>query len=127
MKESDTNFKVKKMKINKSDTIQNVQEQFANLYKGLNIIFYKKAHDAYENSEKRNELSSSLMLKEVNANFEDAEIQLDKSMSVKAVEAYFEETLGLHIQVLRKSGDVWLQTSSTDDWTLQKQSEKAVI
>ena len=34
------------------------------------------------------------------------------------------EKYSLNIQVFRKSADIWLQTSATDHWTLEKQNGK---
>ncbi len=43
-------------------------------------------------------------------------------MSVDNLETYLEETFALHAQVFRKSGDIWLQTSVTDHWSLNDQN-----
>jgi hypothetical protein len=32
--------------------------------------------------------------------------------------------LGLYVQVFRKSGKVWLETTATDNWSLYKQNEE---
>ena len=32
------------------------------------------------------------------------------------------KTFGLSAQVFRLSGDVWLETTSTDNWTLEEQN-----
>jgi len=32
------------------------------------------------------------------------------------------ESLGLFAEVFRKSGNVWIETSLTNDWTLQQQN-----
>ena len=42
------------------------------------------------------------------------------------LEVVFEDVFGLHVQIFRKSGDIWLQTSSTDHWTLEHHQEKAI-
>jgi hypothetical protein len=31
---------------------------------------------------------------------------------------------GLSVQVFRKSGNVWLETSATDNWTLRQQNNE---
>jgi hypothetical protein len=40
------------------------------------------------------------------------------------LEKQFEEGFGLHVQVFRKSGRTWLETSVTDDLTLVEQQAK---
>ena len=41
-------------------------------------------------------------------------------LTVETLESMFEDEFGLHVQVFRKSGETWLQTSVTDHWTLEK-------
>ena len=45
----------------------------------------------------------------------------DVNVRLKSIE----EEFGIHVQVLRKSGRVWLQTTATDDWTLAEQEQEA--
>ena len=40
------------------------------------------------------------------------------------LEERFEKDFGLHVQVFRKSGNIWLETSVSDDLTLAQQNEK---
>lgn len=46
-------------------------------------------------------------------------------MKVSELESVFTETFGLSVQVFRKLGNVWLQTTTTDNWTLAEQNQKA--
>ena len=46
-------------------------------------------------------------------------------MPVWQLERLFEEDCGLHVQVFRRSGKIWLETSRTDDLTLEQQEAKA--
>ena len=45
------------------------------------------------------------------------------SMTVGQLEKAFRERFGLNMQVSRKSGPVWLETTVTDKWTLRQQNE----
>ena len=38
--------------------------------------------------------------------------------------ATFGEVYGLGVQVFRKSGNVWLETTVTDSWTLKEQNDQ---
>jgi hypothetical protein len=40
------------------------------------------------------------------------------------LEKVFQDNLGLYVQVFRKSGKVWLETTATDNWSLFKQNEE---
>ncbi len=51
-------------------------------------------------------------------------INLNGHIKVSSFENNFRENFGLNIQVFRKSGNAWLQTTSTDNWTLAEQNKK---
>jgi hypothetical protein len=44
-------------------------------------------------------------------------------MKVKDLEKIFKDQFSLAMQVFRKSGNLWLETTMTDNWTLQQQNE----
>jgi len=44
--------------------------------------------------------------------------------TVAELEKDFSELYGLHVMVFRKSGNVWLQTTVTDSWTLEEQNRQ---
>ena len=50
-------------------------------------------------------------------------LEIDENMTVSNLENQFSLLYGLGVQVHRKSGNVWLETTMTDSWTLQKQNE----
>jgi len=51
--------------------------------------------------------------------------EFNKEMSVGEFERRMKDEFGLLVQVFRKSGNLWLETSATDGWSLQQQSEEA--
>ena len=50
--------------------------------------------------------------------------QLSPDMKVKEVEAFFREHFDLIVEVQRLSGNAWIETSMTKDWTLGEQNEQ---
>jgi hypothetical protein len=52
----------------------------------------------------------------------EATINIPSSITVHELEKLFQQDLGLYIQVFRKSGKVWLETTATDNWSLFKQN-----
>lgn len=46
--------------------------------------------------------------------------------TVVELERLFKNRYGLNAQVFRKSGKVWLQTTTTDEWTLDEQNHEAL-
>jgi hypothetical protein len=45
-------------------------------------------------------------------------------MTVNELEQRFKSQFGLNIQVFRKHGKTWIETTVTDNWTLFKQNEE---
>ena len=43
-------------------------------------------------------------------------------MKVNKLENIFKDQFNLAVQVFRKSGNLWLETTMTDNWTLQQQN-----
>ena len=114
------------MFIDKNTTTQELENVFVLDFPYLKIEFYKKGHDHFHGSPKNEEIQEEKKLSELNPNLLPGELKWEKLMSVDKLETIFEEKFGLHIQVFRKSGDQWLQTSITDHWTLEKQNSNAL-
>jgi hypothetical protein len=51
-------------------------------------------------------------------------LHISREMTVSQFEAKLYDDFGLSAQVFRKSGNVWLETSATDAWTLAQQNEE---
>ena len=52
----------------------------------------------------------------------DGEIVINEEMRVKELENMFQQKFAISAQVFRKSGNLWLETTMTDNWTLQQQN-----
>jgi len=113
------------MKIKKDTTASQVNDSFINAFPYLKLVFYKKPHEHFHGSEKQDEILEDTTLIELNPEFKEGLIEWEGEMSVDNLETYFESKFGLHVQVFRKSGDIWLQTSVTDHWSLDKQNNHA--
>ena len=53
----------------------------------------------------------------------DGAMTIEPQMTVKELEKNFHDEFSLAVQVFRRSGNVWLETTMTDEWTLQHQNE----
>ena len=52
----------------------------------------------------------------------NGKIIITPSMTVKELEKKCEEQFGIAVQVYRKFGNLWLETTMTNDWTMQQQN-----
>jgi len=51
-------------------------------------------------------------------------ITIAPGMTVNELEQNFKDVYGLSVQVFRKSGKVWLETTVTDGWSLEEQNRQ---
>jgi hypothetical protein len=52
----------------------------------------------------------------------DHEIGLKDGMTVGELETRLKDVLGVPVVILRRSGDLWIETSMTQKWTLKEQN-----
>lgn len=105
-----------KLEITKETSVSDVQEKFSEHYPSLRLEFYKKK--SADGINKEDALDETSHFKK------EASISIDKERSVADFEKEFWDTTGVAAQVFRQSGNIWLQTTRTDDWTLEKQNDQ---
>jgi hypothetical protein len=100
--------------------IGDVQRDFAQAYPFLKIDFYKiNGKSKYTTAEKLDKL---VVMRSCNM-LREGELVVSDVMTVLELERSFRENFGLYVQVSRKSGTLWLETTMTDNWTLKQQND----
>ena len=112
------------MKIQISDQrkIQAIQEEFSGQFPWLKLEFFSRPHKIGAPSPKRELVSPLRTLGESRVTHKSGTIIITPSMTVSDLEQAFLEIYGLSVQVFRKSGKTWLETTVTDNWTLEHQN-----
>ena len=110
-----------KTRITKGTLTSELKEAFMDNFDGLKIEFFFHSHEHEQGSPKKDMLQASKSLGELNPDLQEREISLDGNMSVSQVEDFFENELGLHIQVFRKMNISWIETTATDKYSLNEQ------
>ena len=110
------------MLITSRKSIEEIQREFGKLFPYLKLEFYKKSHKTGEGSPIKDEIKSDKLLSDLIEESVNKELMIFPSMQVCELEQQFETLFNLHVQVWRKSGSIWLQTISTDEWTLEAQN-----
>lgn len=106
-------------------TMGAVQDDFHGLFPNLKLMFFNKAHKAYAGSKAKFMLTDrAAPMRDICEKHADGLLYVDEDMPTWQFERLFEEEFGLHVQVFRKSGNIWLETSVTDDLTLEQQNAK---
>ena len=112
--------------ITDNTTIKTIQDEFNKQFPFLKLEFFSKPHKKGEASAKELIRNNDKTLGECRMKKSDGALKIYAKQKVSELEQLFQDHFGLSVQVFRKSGRVWLETTSTDDWTLMKQNDEAI-
>ncbi|HWY11306.1 MAG TPA: hypothetical protein VN026_08275 [Bacteroidia bacterium] len=113
-----------KITINDQRKIFAIQEEFNALFPYLKLEFLSKPHSVGGGSPKKLVKHSSKTLGECRIIHNKGNITITPNMTVTDLEQNFADVYGLGVQVFRKSGRAWLETTVTDGWTLEEQNKQ---
>ncbi|MCC7526143.1 MAG: hypothetical protein IT250_15040 [Chitinophagaceae bacterium] len=103
--------------ISSKQPISDLQKAFSNTFPYLKIEFFKNK-DNYEGRENAN------LKIEQEVPLHEGSFDVTGEMKVSELEQALEFLFPLHARVFRLSGNIWLETSMTNDWTLAHQNEQ---
>ena len=116
---------MKTLSISPNESLQEVKDNFSELFPNLKLEFFNHNHQSGEGNS-ASDLLDDLSISLQNSSNVDHEftISVDGHKLVSTLESEFEK-LGINIQLFRKSGNVWLQTTTTDHWSIAQQNKEA--
>ena len=110
--------------INGERLIKDVQLDFAKAYPFLKIEFFRNNGTHKDQALKENQIKHDQKLSLAKGrNIQKGDLLIEDSMSVFDLEKAFMDQFGLLTQVFRKSGNIWLEASITDRWSLKQQND----
>lgn len=109
--------------INKEQLISELQQAFNTAYPFLKIELFAPKHGLPPGPADQGRLPGNLSLQEVSPHLPDGVVDLPETMRIQELEDIFSDRYGLRLQVFRKSGNLWLETTMTANWTLKLQNE----
>lgn len=112
------------MRIEDHLPLHDIQVGFSQLFPYLKLSFYSASHHVGEGTPKKSELNANQTIAAVRRIHSEGELFISPDMTVAELEAQFSTQYGLNAQVFRKSGNLWIQTTATDAWTLADQNRK---
>jgi hypothetical protein len=112
------------MLIDDSKKISDIQQDFHSEFPFLKLEFYTENHLSGESSPTRQQLDTAKTLAQVRSIHTTGDLHIVPTLTVGELEKLFAEKYGLNAQVFRRSGNLWLQTSTTDHWPLAEQNRK---
>lgn len=112
------------MTIQDKRTLKETQKEFNQKFPFLQIKFYAEKHNPGETSPVQQKLNNDLTIGEVRTVHSEGDLSVNANQKISTLEKAFLDEFGLNVQVFRKSGNLWLQTSKTDHWTLGEANRK---
>lgn len=109
----------------KSTQLSTLQHDFQKRFNYLKIEFFKEKKEKDPIYTASDVLDTSLKIEDASSGIHKEPIHITGLMKVRDVEQDFSSKLGLYVQIFRKSGKVWLITSSTDQLTLDEMNKEA--
>ncbi len=112
------------MIISDNKKLRDIKEEFHRRFTHLKIEFYSGKHLLGQGSHMREQLDAEMTIGQVRTLHNEGDFRIDPQTAVGEFEQKFHEKYGLNVQVFRKSGNLWMQTTATDSWTLAEQNRK---
>ncbi len=115
---------MKTIEISGDKKIATVQKEFNDAFPFLKLEFFRKKHGLGGGSNRSEMIDAQLSFRKIPQKHSNGMIFLKEDMKVCELEDLFKNHFGLNVQVFRKSGRSWIETTLTDDWTLLQQNEE---
>ena len=113
-----------KITINDRRKISAIQNDFNEMFPYLRLEFFSKPNDAAGVTGKKYMTHPSKTLGECRTIHKSGSILITPGTTVCKLEQNFRDVYGLSVQVFRRSGKAWLETTLTDGWSLEKQNNE---
>lgn len=109
-----------KIHILRDGRVGEIKKQFSSEYPFLKLEFLVHEHGDKQKG-KQMVVSDSRKISEIHSGLEEGSVEIGDATTVSELESFFRDHL-LDVQVFRRSDNLWLETTMTDKWTLEKQN-----
>jgi hypothetical protein len=110
------------LKIAPNRLISDIQKEFNKAFPFLKLEFFNNKSLSRTVFPAKQIIPATRKVGDSQTAITDGDIEITEEMKVNELEKFFQEQFSLAVQVFRKSGTVWLETTMTDNWTLQQQN-----
>ena len=110
--------------LNPTTHVEEIKSAFSAIFPYLKWEFFTAPHKAKEGNTKKDMVAGNPKVCDLTDLKGNIQIDFSEQTTVQELEKKIEDQLGLHIQVFRRSGNIWLETTVTDEWTLSFQNEQ---
>ena len=110
------------LKLFRKTMIADVKEEFSQYFHFLKIEFFFSNHEEAKGSFIQEKIPDEFSLSRTPAFSREGVFYFDASTTVAEFEQRLQTEFGLPVQVFRKSGELWIETILTDNFTLARQN-----
>lgn len=97
--------------------MKQIQQRFNEVYPFLKLEFLN-------NGDKKTFITKNIVIQFRKNNPAKAPVNISGERTIADIQKDFEAKLNVPVQVFRKTGNVWIETSLTNDWTLEQQNKE---
>jgi len=116
------------LRIEKGNLIKDIQKEFNMAYPFLKIEFFKLPfHEPKRKLLKNEKITGAEPVSKSEKFLKSGNIIFNNKTTAAELENDFWEIFGLSIKLFRKSGTLWIETTLTDNWSLEKQNEEGAF
>ena len=105
--------------ISEEAIVGDIEDRFHAMYPYLKLTFFRKPHIKGVYSPEEDKIAPDTPIEKVRMRNGFGWLDISYYRTAAAVEHDFSYLFGLHAQILRKAGTRWLETTATDNWTLE--------
>ena len=114
------------LQISNKITISKLQKQFSSEFPYLKIEFFDIPRSSQSKLSKAHQYPQSRLLGVCRKMQNEGAITITPDDTVEKLENIFWNEFGLTAEVFRRSGNVWIETSLSNSWTLKLQNEEGM-
>jgi len=106
--------------ISEEAVVGDIQKRFSECYPNLKLAFCRNPHKKGACSPKNEIVPPETPVDKIRMVHNFGWLDISNYRMADAVEHDFSREFGLNVQILHRSGDLWLETSRRDSWTLEE-------
>ena len=108
--------------VKKDSLVRNIQDQFNTQFPFLKIEFLKTFSNSRSVCKTKYAIPDDFF-KRIPGFINNGTINIYSKQTITTLEENFKDNFGVCAQVFRRSGDIWIDTILTEDWTLEQQNK----
>jgi hypothetical protein len=100
-----------------------LRSSFSKRYPYLKLEFFRQGTNFNQTGSRKDLITEDVEINSIRESRSEGYLEFDQQITVEELESAFLNQFGLHVQVFRQSGKVWLETVTTDHLSLEQQNE----